>query len=97
MAQVFSNTLEASTFDPRFSQIFDIPLPDNQMKLSYHVVLEKGQDDWIVAKSPDVEGAISQGKNKDEALRNIVEAISLLVEDRFGNKAKEFSISWEEK
>jgi len=66
-------------------------------KRSYRVSLEKGQDGWIVAKCLDVKGAISQGKNQEEALRNIAEAISLILEDTYGDKAPEFVLIREAK
>jgi len=86
----------ASTASPRYSR-FDIELPvKSQQREIYRVKLEKGQDGWIVAKCLDVKGAISQGKNKDEALRNIVEAIEAVLEDIFHDQAPEFSIVLEE-
>lgn len=44
------------------------------------VVLYRGEDDFIVAEVPSLQGVISQGKTRDEALRNIKEAVSLHVE-----------------
>jgi len=61
----------------------------------YRVLLEKGQDGWIVARCRDIKGAISQGKDRDEALRNIIEAISVILEDT-GESETEFSITWDE-
>ena len=63
----------------------------------YSVLLEKGQDDWFIAKCLDVKGAVSQGKTKDETLRNIVEAISLVLEDEYGKEAPEFFITLEDR
>ena len=98
MSQVYSNELApSSTRPPHYSSRFAVDLPKSQQRVSYRVELEKGQDGWIIAKCPDVEGAISQGRNRDEALRNIVEAISIILEDTFGKKAQEFLILWEEK
>jgi predicted RNase H-like HicB family nuclease len=57
----------------------------------YRVILKKGFDGWIIAKCIDVKGAISQGKNVQEALRNIIEAISAILEDTYG-EVREFSI-----
>jgi len=74
--------------------------PENGLvkyKRSYRVSLEKGQDGWIVAKCLDVKGAISQGKNEEEALRNIAEAISLILEDTYGDKVPEFVLIREAK
>ncbi|MBC7113041.1 MAG: type II toxin-antitoxin system HicB family antitoxin [Candidatus Methanomethyliales bacterium] len=57
----------------------------------YRVVLKKGLDGWIVAKCVDIKGAVSQGKSVQEALKNIIEAISAILEDVYG-EVQEFSI-----
>ena len=50
------------------------------------VVLFPGEDGWWVAECPSLPGCISQGKTKDEARRNIREAIAgyiaALMEDK---------------
>ncbi|NWG09145.1 MAG: type II toxin-antitoxin system HicB family antitoxin [Nitrososphaerales archaeon] len=52
----------------------------------------------MVAKCKELKGAISQGKTKEEALKNIVEAISAILEDIYeGREAPEFSVTWEER
>ncbi len=48
------------------------------MKLK--VVLEKGEDGYIVAHCPSLKSCVSQGRTKDEALKNIKEAIELYLE-----------------
>ena len=49
--------------------------------MRYPVILQPGEDGWIVAECPLLPGCISQGKDRDEALRNIREAIELCLED----------------
>ena len=44
------------------------------MKL--HVVLEKDEAGYYVAEVPALQGCLSQGKTRDEALANIKEAIA---------------------
>jgi predicted RNase H-like HicB family nuclease len=44
------------------------------------VVIEQGEDGYLVASVPSLRGCFSQGRTEDEALRNIKEAISLYVE-----------------
>ncbi|MBI4498348.1 MAG: type II toxin-antitoxin system HicB family antitoxin [Chloroflexi bacterium] len=39
------------------------------------VVLEKGEDGYLVAECPTLPGGVSQGRAEEEALRNIREAI----------------------
>jgi predicted RNase H-like HicB family nuclease len=48
-----------------------------------HVTLEPAEDGWIVAECPALPGCISQGKNEEEAMANIKEAITawMLTED----------------
>lgn len=44
------------------------------------VVLYRGDDGYIVAEVPSLQGCVSQGKTRTEALKNIKEAVSLHVE-----------------
>jgi len=50
----------------------------------FHVTLEKADDGWIVAECPALPGCVSQGKNEQEAIENIKEAITawLWAEDQ---------------
>jgi len=43
------------------------------------VLIYKGEDGFWVAECPSLPGCVSQGKNKEEALQNIKEAISCYV------------------
>lgn len=45
--------------------------------MKFKVILEKDEDGWYVATVPSLPGCISQGKTKEEALKNIKEAIEL--------------------
>lgn len=49
-------------------------------KLKYAVVLEQGEDGYIVAHVPSLRGVISQGKTRQEALDNVREAVELHLE-----------------
>jgi predicted RNase H-like HicB family nuclease len=42
----------------------------------FHVTLEQAEDDWIVAECPALTGCVSQGRDEQEALENIKEAIT---------------------
>jgi len=46
------------------------------------VVLHPGEDGWIVAECPVIPGCISQGRDREDALRNIGEAIALCLESQ---------------
>lgn len=50
----------------------------------FHVTLTKAEDGWIVAECPALPGCVSQGKDEQEAITNIKEAISgwLWAEDQ---------------
>lgn len=55
----------------------------------FHVTLEHAEDGWIVAECPALPGCVSQGKNEEEALGNIKEAITawLWAEDQKATEA----------
>lgn len=42
----------------------------------FHITLESAEDGWIVAGCPALPGCVSQGKDQEEALVNIKEAIT---------------------
>jgi predicted RNase H-like HicB family nuclease len=44
------------------------------------VVLQQGEDGYFVAHSPSLKSCWSQGKTREEALRNLREAIELYFE-----------------
>jgi len=44
------------------------------------IVLWPGEDGWLVVECPVIPGCISQGRTREEALRNIREAIDLCLE-----------------
>ncbi len=46
------------------------------------VILTPGEDGYLVAECPVIPGCISQGRTREEALRNIREAIELCLENQ---------------
>jgi predicted RNase H-like HicB family nuclease len=46
------------------------------------VILTPGEDGFLVAECPVIPGCISQGRTREEALKNIREAIELCLENR---------------
>ena len=46
----------------------------------FHVTMDKDEDGYMVAECPALPGCVSQGKDEQEALENIKEAISLILE-----------------
>lgn len=49
--------------------------------MKFQVVIEK-EGDWYVVECPTIPGCVSQGRTKEEALRNIAEAIRGCLEVR---------------
>ncbi len=52
------------------------------MVQTYLVTVITGEDGYIVAECPALPGCVSQGKTKEEALKNIREAIEGILEVR---------------
>jgi len=48
--------------------------------MNIKVIIEPGEDGYFVAHVPSLKSCWSQGKTKEEALRNIREAIDLYLE-----------------
>ena len=48
------------------------------------IVFEQGEGGWIVASIPEVPGANSQGKTREEARENVIDALRGILELRFG-------------
>jgi predicted RNase H-like HicB family nuclease len=49
--------------------------------MKYTVILEREADGGYVASVPVLPGCVSQGNSREEALKNIEEAIELYVDD----------------
>lgn len=43
------------------------------------IVYEDGDDGWIVASIPAVPGVLSQGRSRDEARKNVLDALALML------------------
>ena len=54
--------------------------------LKLTIVFEQDED-WIVASVPEVPGAHSQGRTREEARENVIEALRGILELRFGEHA----------
>ncbi len=57
--------------------------------MDFDVILEKDSNGWFIASVPALPGCHTQGKTKNEALKNIKEAIELCLEVKLQNKQKE--------
>ena len=51
------------------------------------IVFEQGEDGWVVASIPEVPGAHSQGRTREEARANAIDALRGILELRFGAPA----------
>ena len=52
------------------------------------IVFEQGDDGWIVASVSEVPGAHSQGRTRDEAVANAIDALRGILELRLGGPAE---------
>ncbi len=46
------------------------------------IIYERGDDDWWIATIPEVPGAFSQGKTREEARENVLDALHELMAAR---------------
>jgi predicted RNase H-like HicB family nuclease len=57
--------------------------------MTLQVLVKQGEDGYFVAHCPSLKSCWSQGKTREEALRNIQEAISLYLEPPPNGPAKD--------
>jgi predicted RNase H-like HicB family nuclease len=55
--------------------------------LNLTIVFESDEDGWIVASIPEVPGVHSQGKTREEARENVIDALHEILATRFGEHA----------
>jgi predicted RNase H-like HicB family nuclease len=51
-----------------------------QTMLKYRVIIEKDEDGVLVAKVPDLPGCATEGKTRQELMKNVKEAIQAYLE-----------------
>ena len=51
--------------------------------MKYTVIIEEGRESGYVAYCPALKGCVSQGETKEEALKNIKEAMEAYIEALF--------------
>ena len=49
------------------------------------IVYEDAGDGWVLARIPQVRGAISQGETREEARENVIDALQEVLAARFGS------------
>ena len=47
--------------------------------LRFTILYEDGEDGWVVAQIKEVPGALSQGKTREEARANVIDALRLML------------------
>jgi predicted RNase H-like HicB family nuclease len=47
--------------------------------LALTIVFEPGEDGWVIASIPEVRGVFSQGRTRDEARANVIDALRLML------------------
>lgn len=47
------------------------------------IVYERGEDGWVLASIPEVPGTHSQGRTREEARANVIDALRGILELRF--------------
>jgi predicted RNase H-like HicB family nuclease len=52
------------------------PVPE---QLDLTIVYEPGDEGWIIASIPEVAGVFSQGRTRDEARMNVIDALRLML------------------
>jgi len=50
--------------------------------MKFNITIDRDEDGIWIAECPSIPGCVSQGRTKDEALKNIEEAIALCLEVR---------------
>jgi predicted RNase H-like HicB family nuclease len=48
-------------------------------QLDLTIVYEPGEDGWIIASIPEVAGVNSQGRTREEARSNVIDALRLML------------------
>jgi predicted RNase H-like HicB family nuclease len=48
--------------------------------MKYTIIIEKGRESGYVAYAPALKGCVSQGKTREDAIKNVKEAIEAYIE-----------------
>jgi predicted RNase H-like HicB family nuclease len=48
-------------------------------ELALTIVYEQGDDGWLIATIPEVAGVFSQGRTREEARANVIDALRLML------------------
>ena len=53
-------------------------VPPVVRELDLTIVYESGEDGWVIASIPEVAGVFSQGRTREEARENVLDALKLM-------------------
>jgi predicted RNase H-like HicB family nuclease len=48
-------------------------------ELALTIIFEPGEDGWLIASIPEVAGVFSQGRTREEARANVIDALRLML------------------
>jgi predicted RNase H-like HicB family nuclease len=52
---------------------------DQMAKLDLTIVYEDGEEGWVISSIPAVPGVLSQGRTREEARENVLDALALML------------------
>jgi predicted RNase H-like HicB family nuclease len=61
------------------SQALTAGIVDRVPEFNLTIVFDEGDDGWIVASIPAVPGVLSQGRTRQEARENVLDALALML------------------
>ncbi len=53
--------------------------------LRFTILFEQGEEGWILARIKEVPGALSQGRTREEARENVIDALRLMLSPEPGD------------
>ena len=81
----------ASTDKVTRTEQYRLEKPEQEYRKEYLVQIEHGENNWMIAKCPEVH-VVTQGKNLDDLQLNVIEAIELVLDND-----KQFTVRMVEK
>lgn len=57
--------------------------------MELEVTIKEGEDGWFIVECPALPGCMSQGRTKEECLKNISEAIILWIEAQIEKRKRD--------
>ncbi|SRR6266516_6430013 len=87
---------EHTEANPKYASVISSAEIAPSPRYPYRVVLTRNEDGWMTAQCVEVPGAISQGKDVFDALKNILEALTGVLEATHPEQASNIVISWQE-